>query len=173
MSEFCPRCTAPVETGRDDDRLCEVCGWFGDRQEVLLVPPQNDVFNPVLAAAQTLELYRDVCRKELIAEQIYDAGSATEGDLFKVKIARRHAAHAIVEMFVALRNRVTKQQLKRINGRVPWPSNWTDRHYNATNEPCDFLVGPCSCGAWHQEQEDWVQAMLFKHNAEIIDGDPS
>ena len=34
-----------------------------------------------------------------------------------------------------------------------------------------MLVGPCSCGAWHTESEDWVQAMLFKHNAEIIDGD--
>jgi hypothetical protein len=173
MSEFCPRCTAPLETTRDDDRLCEVCGWFGDRQEALLVPPQNDALNPVLAAAQTLELYRDVCRKELIAEQIYDAGNATEVDLRKVYFARRHAAHSIIGIFVALRNRAVKQQLKRINGRVPWPQNWTDRHYNATNEPCDILVGPCACGAWHQEHEDWVQAMLFKHNAEIIDGDQS
>ena len=81
MAEFCPRCTAPLETSRDADRLCEVCGWFGDQQEVLLVPPRSDVFNPVLAAAQTLELYRDVCRKELMAEQIYDAGNATEADL--------------------------------------------------------------------------------------------
>ena len=65
MAEFCPRCTAPLETSRDADRLCEVCGWFGDQQEALLMPPRSDVLNPVLAAAQTLELYRDVCRKEL------------------------------------------------------------------------------------------------------------
>jgi hypothetical protein len=173
MSEFCPRCTAPLETSREDDRLCEVCGWFGDRQEVLLVPPRNDTLNPVLAAAQTLELYRDVCRKELMAEQIYDAGDATEADLNKVRMARRHAAHSIIEMFVALRNRVpAKRQLKRINGNVPWPQDWTDRHYNACNEPCDMLIGPCSCGAWHQEHEDWVRAILFKHNAEI-NGDAS
>ena len=172
MSEFCPRCTAPLETARDPARLCEVCGWFGDQQEALLVPPRGEVFNPVLAAAQTLELYRDVCRKELIAEQIYDAGNATEADLGRVRIARRHAAHSIIEMFVVLRSRVTaKQQLKRINGSVPWHPDWTDRHYNATNEPCDMLIGPCSCGAWHQEHEDWVRAILFKHNAEIIDGD--
>lgn len=173
MSEFCPRCTAPLEITRDPARLCEVCGWFGDQQEVLLTPPRGDVFNPVLAAAQTLELYRDVCRKELIAEQVYDAGSATDADLRRVRIARRHAVHAMIEMFVALRNRATKQQLNRMNGQVLWPKNWTDRHYNASHEPCDMLVGPCSCGAWHMESEDWVQAMLFKYNAEIIDGDAS
>jgi len=171
MAEFCPRCTAPLETARDLDRLCEVCGWFGDWQEVLHAPPRSDVVNPVLAAAQTLELYRDVCRQELMAEQMYDAGDGTEAQLHKVHIARRHAAHSIIEMFVALRGRATRQQLNRINGSVPWPSNWTDRHYNGGREPCDTLVGPCSCGAWHTENEDWVQAMLFEHNAEIIDGD--
>ena len=170
MSEFCPRCTAPLETSRDADRLCEICGWWGDQQEALLVPPRNDTFNPVLAAAQTLELYRDVCRKELLAEQIYDAGNATEADLQRVHMARRHAGHSIIEMFVSLRNRVVRQQLRRINGVVPWPANWTDRHYNG-GQPCDTLVGPCFCGAWHMDGEDWVQALLFKHNAEIIDGD--
>ena len=172
MAEFCPRCTAPLEFAQDPARLCEVCGWFGDWMEVLHAPPRSDVFNPILAAAQTLELYRDVCRKELVAEQIYDAGNATEADLNKVHVARRHAANSIIEMFVTLRSRAAaKQQLKRINGSVPWPQDWTDRHYNGGREPCDMLVGPCSCGAWHQESEDWVQAMLFKHNAEIIDGD--
>ncbi len=171
MAEFCQRCTAPLETSQEADRLCEVCGWFGDQQEALLAPPRSDVVNPVLAAAQTLELYRDVCRKELIAEQIYDAGNATETDLRRVHMARRHAAHSIIAMFVTLRNRATIQQLRRINGVVSWPANWIDRHYNG-GQLCNVLVGPCSCGAWHTEQEDWVQALLFKHNAEIIDGDP-
>lgn len=169
MAEFCPRCTAPLETSRDADRLCEVCGWWGDQREVLLAPPRADVLNPVLAAAQTLELYRDVCRTELVAEQVFDAGNATEADLRRVRMARRHAAHSIIEMFVTLRHRAAIQQLRRINGAVPWPVNWTDRHYNASHEPCDMLIGPCSCGAWHTEQEDWVRAMLVKHNAEIID----
>jgi hypothetical protein len=105
MAEFCPRCTAPLETGRDADRLCEICGWFGDQQEALLAPPTSDVLNPVLAAAQTLELYRDVCRKELLAEQIYDAGNATEAELQRVRLARRRAAHSIIEMFVTLQHR--------------------------------------------------------------------
>ena len=45
-------------------------------------------------------------------------------------MARQHAAHSIIEMFVVLRGRATRKQLKRINGSVLWPSNWTDRHYN-------------------------------------------
>ncbi len=110
MSEFCPRCTAPLETSQDSDRLCEVCGWFGDQQETLLMPPQTNVVNPVLAAAQTLELYRDVCRKELVAEQICDAGNATEAKLQRVRLARRHAAHSIIEMFVTLHDRAMQQR---------------------------------------------------------------
>ena len=92
-------------------------------------------------------------------------------DLHKVHLARRHAANAIIELFVALRNRAVKQQLKSINGSVPWPQDWTDRHYNGGREPCDTLVGPCSGGDWHVESDDWVRAILSKHNAEIIDGD--
>jgi hypothetical protein len=171
VAEFCPRCTAPLEAAPDPARLCEVCGWFGDQQEVLLMPPQSDVLNPVLAAVQALELYRDVCRNELIAEQVYDAGNGTEAQLNRVRTSRQHAAHSIIEMFVALRNRAGIHQLRRINGVVPWPANWTDRHFNGGREPCDTLVGPCSCGAWHMASEDWVQAMLLKHNAQIIDGD--
>jgi len=124
----------------------------------------------VLAADQTLELYRDVCRNELIAEQMYDAGNGTEAQLYKVHRARRQAAHSIIEMFVSLRDRATRQRLLRINGVVLWPANWAERHYNS-GQPCDTLVGPCSCGAWHAESEDWVQALLLKHNVEIIDGD--
>ena len=105
MSEFCPRCNAPLETAQDPARLCEVCGWFGDWMEVLHAPPQSDVVNPVLAAAQTLELYRDVCRQELIGEQMYDAGDGTEAQLQRLHMARRHAAHSIIELFVALRGR--------------------------------------------------------------------
>jgi hypothetical protein len=171
MAEFCPRCTAPLEFAQDPARLCECCGWFGDWQEVLPAPPQSDVVSPVLAAAQTLELYRDVCRQELIGEQVYDAGDGTEAQLQRLHAAQRHAAHSIIEMLVVLRDRATRQQLKRINGLVPWPLNWTDDQYNGSQEPCDTLVGPCSCGAWHTENEDWVRAALLKHNAEIIDGD--
>jgi hypothetical protein len=167
MSEFCPRCNAPLETAQDPARLCEVCGWFGDWQEVLSTPPKSDVFNPITAAAQALELFRDVCRKELIAEQVYDAGNATEADLRQVRVARRHATHALIEMFVALRAWTPKRRLERVNGLVPWPEDWPDRHFNASREPCDMLIGPCSCGAWHTETEEWVQETLRRHGTEI------
>ncbi|MHB8108286.1 MAG: hypothetical protein ACYDH4_12820 [Candidatus Cryosericum sp.] len=163
-SEFCPRCNSPLEAAADDGRLCEVCGWFGDQTEVLDKPPQPDTFNPVLATVQCLALYRDVCRNELIAEQVYDAGDATEADMRTVRLTRRQATDSLVSLFIQLR----KQRLPRVNGRVLWPEDWLDRHYNASNEPCDMLVGPCSCGAWHMESDDWVQAALKKHNAEIL-----
>jgi hypothetical protein len=167
MSEFCPRCTAPLETSQDSDRLCELCGWFGDQQESLLTPPA--VENPLLRTAQLLELYREVCRKELEGEQKRAAGIGTDAELHKVHAARRHAAHSILEMFAGMESQAAMQVLRRINGVISWPAHWADRHYNASNEPCDTLVGPCSCGAWHLESEDWVQAMLVKHNARIID----
>ncbi len=167
MSEFCPRCTAPLETSQDADRLCEVCGWWGDQQEVLLMPPV--VPNPVLKAAQMLELYREVCRNELQVQQRVARGEGTEADLRKVYVARRHAAHSILQVFASLANQTNVRVLRRINGAVPWPADWTDRHYNGGREACDMLIGPCSCGAWHLESEGWVQAMLVKHSARIID----
>ncbi len=174
MSEFCPRCNSPVEFDPDPARLCEVCGWFGDRSEMFDKPPAPKGINPVLAAAQCLELYRDVCRRELVAEQLYDAGDATEADIAKVRAARRHATNAIIELFAVLhrRNQPAKRRILRSpNGLVPWPDDFaqTDRHFNASSEPCDMLVGPCCCGAWHREAEPWVQALLVKHNAEIVD----
>lgn len=38
-----------------------------------------------------------------------------------------------------------------MNNFVPWPTEWP-KHYNS-NVPCDMLVGPCACGAWHVEGE--------------------
>ena len=159
----------PVDTGGDERRICDTCGWFGDNAETAKRPPDTDDFNPVLAAVQALALFRDVCRHELVAEQIYDAGYATEADIRKVKTDARNSLYALVELFTALRRPHAPPPiaLKRINGFVPWPDQWFDRHYNACNEPCDFLVGPCVCGAWHQETEDWVRETLAHHNAVI------
>jgi hypothetical protein len=175
MSEFCPRCASPLETTSDPSRLCDVCGWFGDAIEALDKPPKPDAVNPVLAAAQCLELYREVCRKELIAEMIYDAGNATEAELRHIHNTRRNAVNSIIELFAAFQKPSTlpnppKYRIPRAsNGLVPWPNEWADRHFNACKEPCDMLIGPCACGAWHTESEPWVQALLTKYNAEIVD----
>jgi hypothetical protein len=168
VAEFCPRCASPLEMGGDSGRLCEKCGWFGDQTETLAALPPSDVFNPVLAAAQALELFRDACRYELMAEQLYNAGDGTEAQLNQVRVSRRQAAHALIEMFVVLRAWPPKRQLHQVHGIVPWPEDWTDRHFNANAEPCDMLAGPCVCGAWHDQTEPWVQALLVRHNTEII-----
>jgi len=169
VAEFCPRCAAPLDAASDAARLCESCGWFGDQTETLATPPPDDVFNPVLAAAQALELYRDACRYELMAEQMYDAGDGTDAQLHQVRVSRRQTAHALIEMFVTLRACPAKRQLRRVHGVVPWPEDWADRHFNANSEPCDTLAGPCACGAWHDPTEPWVQMLLTKHNAEIAE----
>lgn len=123
-----------------------------------------DEFNPVKAAIDVLDLYRDCCRSEFLMDQLYALGQATATDIRKVQLARKSAVHALVEMFVKLRSR--PRVLKQVNGIVCWPEDWTDRRYNS-QEPCDVLVGPCSCGAWHDENEDWVVAKLRDHNAVI------
>jgi len=41
--------------------------------------------------------------------------------------------------------------IKSDNGLQPWPENWPQYYHR--NEPCDMKVGPCSCGAWHVEDE--------------------
>jgi hypothetical protein len=169
-TEFCPKCGTPVDTSGDETRLCDACGWFGDNTETAKTPPDTGNFNPVLAAVQGLTLFRDVCRHELMVEQVYVAGNATRADLRKVKTEARNALHCMVEMFTALRrpHAAPPTVLKRDrNGLVPWPAEWAGYHYNARKEPCDVLVGPCSCGAWHTETEDWVREALARHNAVI------
>ena len=169
MSEFCPKCGLPLDTSGDDSRLCEACGWFGDYEETAKKPSDPEVFNPVLATLQALALYRDVCRDELIAEQIYDAGAATETDLRRVKLAARDSLHSLVAVFTALRrpHALPPVVLKKAeNGTLGWPTEWMDYNYNC-NECCDMLIGPCSCGAWHSETDEWVRETLARHNAVI------
>jgi len=44
---------------------------------------------------------------------------------------------------------------------IVYPKHWP-KHYNS-NEPCDMVVGPCACGAWHSKDEDWVKSMIEEH----------
>ena len=59
--------------------------------------------------------------------------------------------------------------LYKENGMVPWPDGWDGENHNGIKEPCDMLVGPCSCGAWHYEKEYWVERALHVHNAIILE----
>jgi hypothetical protein len=53
------------------------------------------------------------------------------------------------------------------SGLLSWPDDWFDYRYNACNKPCDMLIGPCACGAWHKIKEDWIQKKLHAHNAVV------
>lgn len=48
---------------------------------------------------------------------------------------------------------------------LSWPSDWEWRYFNGGSDPCDMLVGPCACGAWHHAGEwgkaDHVCARMF------------
>lgn len=170
--EFCPRCGYPLEANGDPGRLCSECGWFGDESESAKQPPPTDMLNPGLAAVQGLWMFREVCRNEMVVETLCDFGQATEADMRKLRAAVKHAMHGLIELLLGLRAKVKirpKQRIERVNGLVAWPQGWTDYHHNASREPCDMLVGPCSCGAWHTEDEPWVQDTLNRHNAEIAD----
>lgn len=45
-------------------------------------------------------------------------------------------------------------QLHKLNIKfIPFPGHWP-RRYNGSTEPCDMLLGPCSCGGWHRLDND-------------------
>jgi hypothetical protein len=62
---------------------------------------------------------------------------------------------------------ITVLYVNQQSGLLPWPDDWLDYRYNACNEPCDMLIGPCACGAFHKAEEEWIQKKLRDHNAVI------
>jgi len=58
-----------------------------------------------------------VCRHELTAEQKHREGNGTEAELRQIHNMRRQAAHSLISMFIALRGRDVKQELRRIRGQ--------------------------------------------------------
>jgi len=49
------------------------------------------------------------------------------------------------------------------NNLANMPKKYLGLFYNACNEPCDMLQGPCACGAWHHQTEwpDEIQLEIF------------
>lgn len=49
------------------------------------------------------------------------------------------------------------------NNLASMPEKYLGRFYNACNDPCDMLQGPCACGAWHHQEEwpDDIQQEVF------------
>ncbi len=96
-AEFCPRCYYPLEPSEDDARLCGVCNWFGDKTEICSTPPVPDDLE--LAFSQLLALYRDVCRMELLAEELAKGGSNCEASVRTIRTRANHARHSILHLF--------------------------------------------------------------------------
>jgi len=48
-----------------------------------------------------------------------------------------------------------------------WPEDWPKYKMTAYSDPCDMLVGPCCCGAWHI-----VGEFTLKHGYLYKDGKP-
>lgn len=162
--EFCPKCRTPIDTidHQDTARLCPGCGWFGDTEETNKVAEATtNMDNNVL---QTLALYRNVCRQELLAEAGYNRGLLPLREFLAVKACVDDATQNLMFMYRAMQK--PPRVLDCINGTLAWPEDWVERHYNC-RAPCDVLVGPCVCGACHSEKDKWVQATLRKHHAVI------
>lgn len=98
MASFCPRCHYPLDDDpHDDSRLCLACRWFGDKSETDATPPPPDSLE--LAFLQLLALYRDVCRLELLAEQIAKDIPEHVVKFNAIKERVLHAGHCLLFMF--------------------------------------------------------------------------
>jgi len=49
-------------------------------------------------------------------------------------------------------------QAEKDSGMIPMPEQFQGKFFNASSDACDFVVGPCACGAWH-EIEDWLERL--------------
>lgn len=45
---------------------------------------------------------------------------------------------------------------------VAMPKHLIGKFHNACVDPCDMLVGPCACGAWHHWEEWDIEKVPFK-----------
>lgn len=108
-AEFCPQCYHPfdvIDEAEDDGgRLCSVCRWFGDKTEICVIPPAPTTLE--LAFTQLLALYRDVCRMELLAEQLAGGQAKYNKSLNAVRARANHARHSIIHLFRMTKDRGT------------------------------------------------------------------
>jgi hypothetical protein len=96
-TEFCPKCHYPLDESDDDSRLCVACQWFGDKSEVCKKLPDPTPIE--LAFIQLVTLYRDVCRLELLAEQLAEGHPEHQRKLTYIKMRVSHARHSLLHLF--------------------------------------------------------------------------
>jgi hypothetical protein len=57
-----------------------------------------------------------------------------------------------------------------------WPTDWprySQRLCDCDDCRCTMLVGPCNCGAWHQEGEFALQGQDLYRNGKLIEHSPA
>lgn len=106
IAEFCPKCYYPVSASDDDSRLCEACQWWGDKSEALTQPPIPSDLET--AFAQLLALYREVCRMEMMAEDLAGGLPQFQDALNKVRSRAAIARTNIMQLF-----RETRRTMQR------------------------------------------------------------
>ncbi len=100
MSEFCPKCNDPLDITPEPDRLCEKCGWFGDKSETLAEPTITG--DAEANVRKALALYKDQCRNEMILEQCLEQGKITLHDMMEGRAAVKRSVNSLMSIFQAL-----------------------------------------------------------------------
>jgi hypothetical protein len=97
MSEFCPKCGKPLQVTPEPDRLCLACGWWGGQCEALTKPPHTGEL--ATSVMQALDLYRDICRKELLVELACEHGNVERHEMQEVRGAVASCLESLLRIF--------------------------------------------------------------------------
>jgi hypothetical protein len=128
-------------------RVCNFCGWTIYASEL---HPCNAAYSAGLAARQPDPPKLTIDTSDPETKAIWE--SAKRG-----YVARPDPTWTDRQWLdPAFREAYVKERLREAQpdpNNVGFPPGHR-RLYNACTEPCDMLVGPCACGAWHH-WDDW------------------
>ena len=81
----------------EPDRLCLACGWWGGQCEALKKPPHTGEL--ATSVMQALDLYRDICRKELLVELACEHGNVERHEMQEVQGAVASCLESLLRIF--------------------------------------------------------------------------
>jgi len=72
-----------------------------------------------------------------------------------------------VDAFIKIEKELVeaKETIKHLREKAEFdmPVDMQGKHFNACNDSCDMIDGPCACGAWHSAKE-WIEKLSKKLN---------
>ena len=107
-------------------------------QRIACLAAERDLYRAVVRGDVEVAGSDPLLEERLASEQVLDRRIAAED-------ARWRSTRAALAL------------PRQPSGFVPWPAGKPPR-YNGSGEPCDMLIGPCSCGATHTDKE-WSAEM--------------